>query len=823
VDDLSNIKGATATINLGKGFPVKDVTFAQSASGSTYTYDPNTGDLKLTIKNEGASKQAGELALITVSVPSTTVEGTKIPYSITSGNMTLYNTQEDVFNASFSTKPGEVPVVAAYQIQVERMIVGSDGTLQVLTQDGQPVSGAEVSMTSADGKTQALGTTDAKGMLSSALPTSSLQKFTLTAHKDSGYSFPVSAQSFKAQNTATPSNIFVGSNQDPKTEKSVTWMTNPLQDEDKAIMQVATKEAYVAQGDQAFQNFNGTKQLLTYSNDSSAINLNSAKATGLKPGTAYVFRVGDGKNWSDVRDFNTLTDSDHMTFNVFGDTQVTDPSGLDNFDKILTRIENDPIKSDFAIHIGDFTDDQTIFNEADITAEFFNKHPAFDSLDMIHVLGNHEYQGDDGTKSAAMLAIPNTNGPDANKMGTYSVDYGNMHIAVIGWTDNADTMKQEMDWLRSDMKATHQTWKIIATHQPTYNKNPDDAQSMMFHDMLAPVCDELGIDLVFNGHDHSYGRTYPLVGHKQASVGTTYIATGHTGDKTYEILPNDPSVFEVVQKDKNEVVYLTAHVNGNKMELIAEHPDGSVVDDVTLTAHPADKTALEETVKAAKALNLNDYSITGQNDFVSALSNAQKVLDDENAIPQDVSSALNDLTKAQAALKKSADKTALEDAIAKANKLDLTKYKEAGQAAFKTKLQDATAMYDNKALSVDDQKQVDTMTDELNQAIDSLQPINGSGNEGNSNNSGSNDGQGNQGNEGNSNNSSSNAGQGNQDNDGNSNASTNSTTHDQSNAKGQYQLPNTGNMFNAWTLSTIGVVLILIGAGIMMKRKRKEI
>jgi LPXTG-motif cell wall-anchored protein len=30
-------------------------------------------------------------------------------------------------------------------------------------------------------------------------------------------------------------------------------------------------------------------------------------------------------------------------------------------------------------------------------------------------------------------------------------------------------------------------------------------------------------------------------------------------------------------------------------------------------------------------------------------------------------------------------------------------------------------------------------------------------------------------------------------------------------------------MFNAWTLSTIGVVLILIGAGIMMKRKRKEI
>ncbi|MCO7124238.1 phosphodiester glycosidase family protein [Sporolactobacillus shoreicorticis] len=873
-DDLSNVKGATATINFGKGFPVKDVTFAKSAAGSTYMYDQATGDLKLTIQNDGAPKQAGDLATIMVSVPSSTVEGAKISYSITEGNATFVNAQGNSFNASFSSNPGEVPVVAAYQIQIEPMVVGSDGIVQVQTQDGQPVSGVEVSMTSADGKTQSLGTTDTQGKLTSSLPTRSAQKFKLTAQKGENYSFAASGQSYNAQKTEMPSNILVGATQNPKTEKSVTWMTNPLQSEEQAIMQVAAKSEYDAKGNQAFQNFVGKRQLLTYSSDSSAVKLNSAKAIGLKPGTLYVFRVGDGKNWSDIRGFKTLTDSNQMTFNVFGDTQVTESSGLEDFDKILTRIENASVKSDFAIHVGDFTDDQTFFDEADMTAEMFNKHPVFDSLDMIHVLGNHEYQGDNGIKSASMLAMPNTNGPEINKTGTYSVDYGNMHIAVIGWTDNADMMKKEMDWLRKDMKATHQTWKIIATHQPAYNKNPADAQSTMFHNMLAPVCDELGIDLVFNGHDHSYGRTYPLVANKRASAGTVYIAAGHTGNKTYDIQPNDPSVFEVVQKDKNEVVYLTAQVNGNKMNLIAAHPDGSAVDDVTLTAHPADKTQLEAAVKSAKALNLNDYSITGQSDFTSALNNAQKVLDNADAVPKDVASVLDNLSRAQAALKKSADKTALETAIAKANKFDLSQYKEVSQDVFKTKLQEAIATYDNNALSVDDQKQVNIAIDELNQAMADLQLVDGFKNDETTDPSSkdtiadaeaavrnaeqsrdqktieaakklvnaltegadktaltkrlqairvnSNNGQDTK-NENESNDSGSSAGNVEHSNGStdDSSAAENTSQKQDKDAGASSSLPKTGDVFNVWTVS-LGVILILIAVGIVMRKKKTD-
>ncbi|KMO60870.1 hypothetical protein PZ01_09060, partial [Lacticaseibacillus rhamnosus] len=185
-----------------------------------------------------------------------------------------------------------------------------------------------------------------------------------------------------------------------------------------------------------------------------AVRLNTATATELKPGTTYVYRVGDGINWSAPRTFTTLHGGSDYTFNVFGDTQVSDDTGLDDFSTVLSSIEKAKPASDFTIHVGDFNDDQSVFSEADKTAEMFNQHPAFDSLDMIHVLGNHEYMGDDGSKSAEMLGVPNTNGPAANKLGTYSVDYGNMHIAVIGWTDNEQTMKAEMTWLKQDMQAT---------------------------------------------------------------------------------------------------------------------------------------------------------------------------------------------------------------------------------------------------------------------------------------------------------------------------------------------------------------------------------
>lgn len=575
-DLAAHAQKLTSTIALPIGFPVERVDFGKN-SGSYY-YDAATGTLTLNVTKVNQN----DLAHVTVTIPASTTADKVLTYAVTQGQVTSNDTHD--VTDSFSTPQTKVEVTAAYQLSVPNLIVGQAATLKVTDTSHKAVAGATITATGTDGKTATLGTTNRIGQLTTTALTQQTEKLTLQAKKE-GYSFPVTTQNYVAQKTATPTNLLAGATQDPEHAKTMTWMTNPISGTGKALMQVASETEYKTQGAAAFKNYTGHADVATYTADSSAIRLNTATATGLQSGTSYVYRVGDGTNWSNIRTFTTLHGGTDFTFNVFGDTQVTDDTGLDDFSTVLTSIEKAKPASDFAIHIGDFNDDQSVFSEADKTAQMFNQHPTFDSMDMIHVLGNHEYMGDDGHKSAEMLGLPNTNGPVANKLGTYSVDYGNMHIAVIGWTDNERTMKVEMAWLKKDMKATKQTWKIVATHQPTYNKNPADAQSLMFHDMLAPVCDELGIDLVFNGHDHSYGRTYPLVDHKPAKNGTVYVATGHTGDKTYEIQPTQPSVWQVIQKDKDEKVYLTLHVTGNKMALLVRHPDGSVVDQTTFTAH----------------------------------------------------------------------------------------------------------------------------------------------------------------------------------------------------------------------------------------------
>ncbi|WP_143461317.1 phosphodiester glycosidase family protein [Levilactobacillus enshiensis] len=590
-ENLAKIKSGEFTINVGKGFPVKDVKFANASKDNTFEYDEGTGILKLHIKENSQAKGTNKsLAHVTLNIPTATEADAKLVLQLTKGTAEFVDAPNADMLSTFASKPTPIKIAASYQMKLGQMIVGAAGTLTVVDAHNKPVGGAVVTMTT-DDKSVEVGKTDSQGRLKSDKLTEKAGKFTLTAAIGSHSSFPMPAQAFAPVKSDTPSNLLTGATQDPTTQKTVTWFSNPIVGKQAAIMQIAPSKDYADKKEKAFKDYKGEQKTFTYVSDSKAVSVNSVTAKDLKPGTDYTFRVGNGEKWSAPRQFKTLTDSKQLRFNIFGDTQVSNAEQLADFDKIIQRLETAEHKPDFALHVGDFNDDQAVFNEADITSQMFDNHPVYDSLDMIHVLGNHEYMGDDGSKATAMLGTPSHNGAPVNKKGTFSVDYGNIHIASLGWTNNVDEMKQELDWLRQDMQASNKTWKIVATHQPPYNKNPSDSESTMFRKMLPPVCDELGIDVVFSGHDHSYGRTKKLFDNKEnATKGTTYLAAGHTGDKTYDILPNEPGAWAFLQaeKDKNQKVYLTAEVNDNQMKIITRDPDGNQVDAVDLIAnkHP---------------------------------------------------------------------------------------------------------------------------------------------------------------------------------------------------------------------------------------------
>lgn len=593
-DDLTKLKSGKFSFKLAPGLSVKDVDYTSDSPNNQYKWDANTHTLEFNLDKMGTDKTK-PIMTVTLLVDRDIPANEPVTYQMMSASVTPVVAVDADTQLTAASKPQNISIQSKFHLKHTPIVTGLTNAITVLDNHDKPASGITVTAQSAKGDLITLGESDKDGKVA----TDKLKvagRYMVSAQKGSEYGFQVPTYVYApGENlSVVPSHLLTGATQDPTTKKTITWMTTPTNNKLKSFMQIATEKDYSAKKSAAFTSSQeGHSSLFTYNADAKAVMVNRVDATGLKPGTAYAYRVGDGTNWSEVRHFRTLTDSTKFSFNVFGDTQVGNAGQLGDFGKFLDGIEaskND--KPSFAIHVGDFNDDQTLYSEAEVTAHIFDQHPYYDSMDMIHVMGNHEYMGDDGSKSVEMLGVPNGNGPKTIRKGTYSVDYGNMHIASIGWTDNPDEMKKEMDWLRQDMQKSDKTWRIVTTHQPAYNKNPADARSSMFNKMLPPVCDELGIDVVFSGHDHSYGRTFALKNGKKSKQGTTYIAAGHTGKKTYDIKPNQPEVWDMIQTEANKAqkTFLTVKIDGNKLSLSTVDEKGNQVDATQLTA--MDHTAM---------------------------------------------------------------------------------------------------------------------------------------------------------------------------------------------------------------------------------------
>src|SRR5262245_39258783 len=85
-------------------------------------------------------------------------------------------------------------------------------------------------------------------------------------------------------------------------------------------------------------------------------------------------------------------------------------------------------------------------------------------------------------------------------------------------------------WLENDLAATRLFWRIVFFHHPPFAAGPNqnDAQCILARERIVPILERHGVQLVFNGHEHSYQRTEPLLaGHiVRPDQGIVYMTTG---------------------------------------------------------------------------------------------------------------------------------------------------------------------------------------------------------------------------------------------------------------------------------------------------------
>lgn len=262
-----------------------------------------------------------------------------------------------------------------------------------------------------------------------------------------------------------------------------------------------------------------------------------AVVDGLEAGTEYTYRVGDASldMWSDAGTFKTDDGDTAFSFITIADVQASSDENFAHASETIKGAMATCPDSEFTVNLGDFVNDNT--NDE---WDWYFKNFGFSNMSttLVPVAGNHD--GNITNKlninvfnSTFNLSNPNTDSKVNWVNGVYySYDYGNAHFAVLNTNDMYPMSQSQRNWLINDMKSSDADWKIVFMHRAAYaeGKNINKPDTIIMRDVLLPLFDELDIDVVYAGHDHTYYRSKQVKG-DAAVEDVTYVTENYNGEE----------------------------------------------------------------------------------------------------------------------------------------------------------------------------------------------------------------------------------------------------------------------------------------------------
>ena len=550
----SSVRECDTVIRLDRQYSDCTVTFSQNfkaAEGYDVTKCYNAKDRTVTVKATRAGgipvKDGNLIATVRVQVPAGLTSSSTFLYEVKSGM--CYNMDGDLM--TFSAPEVTLPVGAAISVSCDPVLTGRDAVLTVSDLEGKPVANAKIFK---EDNTQ-LGTTGEDGTLISNAFNAAGVITVYAQDTDGRLSMRYKVYTYDPV-TLTETTFLFNATEDGSATKNITWLSDPT----------ATETQFLRWRVQGTKNWTATIPATTeprtfVTGGYQAANVNSVTLGGLVAGTTYEYQAAAGDKWPDtVESFTAGASGASQKFFVLGDIQAEDMTNITHiFEKL--RAGN----YDFGIQTGDAVDKPTQFTELNGVVGLLNAKE-LGSADVIHVLGNHEFEGDGNADIAgSVFALP------AHSPGScWSTTYGDVYVAVINYSGNAGDMKTAAEWLVQDAQKSDAAWKILTVHQPAYYTNAKGGNAPMTQ-YIPEAAEAAGIDVVFSGHDHSFARTNPLkAGEIDAEDGVYYYICGSSGEKSYSI--NSQNVFDyskVFAKETTEfnAVYLSVEATQSKMTI----------------------------------------------------------------------------------------------------------------------------------------------------------------------------------------------------------------------------------------------------------------
>ena len=326
----------------------------------------------------------------------------------------------------------------------------------------------------------------------------------------------------------TPRMITMSIYEDSKTQMAFNWNTTW---KTETILQVTLDSESNFEKD--ILEFEGNVEKSLVVNDGY---IHRVVASNLKENTTYYYRVGDkeANAWSEIGTFKTANSSNNTSFVHISDPQGYEEIHYENYNNLL-RVATETSNPDFFLLTGDIVNNSFVDAIPQLQqwewaltdqSEFMQNYP------FMTTAGNHEASENDYNSRFNHPVKSN------QKNGSYySFDYQGSHFISLNTNDSnpsnydakglSDT---QINWLINDLENSNGNFTIVMMHKGIYdagghcsNQDGADFDIELIRKQLSPIFTKYNVDLVLQGHDHLYSRSYPLNGEiKDDELVTSY-------------------------------------------------------------------------------------------------------------------------------------------------------------------------------------------------------------------------------------------------------------------------------------------------------------
>ena len=384
-----------------------------------------------------------------------------------------------------------------------------------------------------------------------------------------------------------PDRIILTFHEDPSESRAVTWRTDTTIKNAYAEIAEATVNSNFVTNSKKYMAKTETFDLGLYKgNKSLKVHYHSVAFNHLKPNKIYVYRVGDGKShWSEWIQFKTAKNEYAPTkFVYFGDAQN---DVLSHWSRVIRMAYQKAPDASFVIHAGDLINNAHKDYE---WAQWFKSGGFIHSQwTAIPVVGNHEFiplnRGDE--RKLAIQWKPQFTLPIEKELDeklhetVYTVDYQDIRIIVL---NSNGMLKEQTQYVEQQLKKSTAKWNIITCHHSVFS--PAEGRDFEYaRKKWKPLFDEFNVDLVLNGHDHTYARGHvPTISTTKGSknLGTIYV-TSVSGPKQYPLdrkqikryskegyqldkSAEQTQFFQVITIENNKLIYVAYNALGEEYD-----------------------------------------------------------------------------------------------------------------------------------------------------------------------------------------------------------------------------------------------------------------